>query len=71
MVEGAERLGGEQRAKAVQRGIKRATESVKPVPPAPVAGEFQVNRTDTFFTFMKLCGIEASGKGCDLPKVTQ
>lgn len=56
MVEGAERLRGEQRAKAMQRGIKQATDSVKPVPPVPVAGESQVTRTDTFFTFMKLHG---------------
>lgn len=50
MVDGAKRLGEEQRAKPIQRGTDRANESSKPVPPAPAAGESQMNRTDTVFT---------------------
>lgn len=50
------RLGEEQRAKPMQKGIPQATESIKPVPPAPVAGESQMNRTAMSSTFMKLPG---------------
>lgn len=44
----------EESVKPMQRGIRQAKQAVKPVPPAPVAGDAQMKRKDTCFTFMKL-----------------
>lgn len=50
-----ERGSGEQPSvKPMQGGIRQAKQSTKPVPPAPVAGDPQMKRIDTFFTFVKL-----------------
>lgn len=46
--------GEEQSVKPMQGGIGQAKQAVKPVPPAPVAGDAQMKRKDTCFTFMKL-----------------